>query len=140
VFANERAANLLTNGSVLFTSFAMIRGLFAVLIILTAGCSTSHQLRMMVSGPPGIPYTCDYQIGGLSGSVKSATSGGGFDTFLEIPAGDGHCQIVKGRPGDELSVIVSEGRGKRLNGFVPAGKSTVRFSREAGQWKYQVAP
>jgi hypothetical protein len=118
------------------------RTLALVLLCFLTGCaSRTPQLRMMVSGPPGVAYTCNYQIGNLSGSVKTATTGGGFDTFLEIPAGDGHCEVIKDRPADEISVVAAERHPtRRINGFVPAGTRAIRFIREASIWRFELQP
>ena len=122
----------------------MIRNLLPVsllLFLLTACASRPHQIQMLVSGPPGVPFTANYQLGDLTGSVKTATSGTGFDAFLEIPAGDGHCEIIKDRLTDALSVTSSErSPTRRLNAFLPAGIRSVRFIRETGAWRFELQP
>jgi hypothetical protein len=121
----------------------MIRNLLPLsfLLLLTACASRPPQIRMLVSGPPGVPFTANYEFGGLAGSVKTATSGTGFDTFLEIPSGDGHCEILKDRPIDALSVTASERHPtRRVNAFVPSGIRSVRFLREAGAWRFELQP
>lgn len=116
---------------------------FFMLLFLAACASTSGRnrpIRMLASGPPGVVFTCHYEFGPFKGSVRTATSGGGFDTFLEMPAGDGYCEITKDRPTDELSIVASEGRGRRFNGFVPSGSKSMRFIRESGVWRHEVGP
>lgn len=119
----------------------MIRPIFAIAIVfLLTGCvSRTPQLQMLVSGPPGIGYTANYQVGDLSGAVKSATSGLGFDVFLDIPASDGHCEVIKDRPTDALSVVAAERHPtQRVNGFVPSGTRGIRFIRETGAWRFEL--
>ena len=121
----------------------MNRNLLAVcLIFLLTGCASGPTpITMLVSGPPGVPFTANYQFGDLSGSVKSATSGTGFDTFLEIPPGDGHCEIIKDRPADALSVTswkTERSPTRRVNAFVPSGIRSVRFTRETGEWRFEL--
>lgn len=94
----------------------------------------------MVSGPPGVGFTGNYEFGSFTGAVKTVTSGSGFDVFLEIPPGDGHCDVVKDRPTDALSVVASEGKSQKLNGFVPAGRTAIRFTREGGMWRHELLP
>jgi hypothetical protein len=121
----------------------MMRKLLPVyLLFLLTGCaSRTAQIRMLVSAPPGVPFTSNYQFGTYSGSVKTATSGTGFDTFLEIPVGDGHCEVLKDRPADALSIVASERHPtRRVNAFVPSGIRAVRFTREAGAWRCELHP
>ena len=121
----------------------MIRSTLAICVLfLFTGCvSGPPQLELLVSGPPGVAYTANYEVGGLSGSFKSATSGRGFDAFLNIPAGDGHCEVIKDRPTDALSVVVAERNPtQRLNGFVPSGTRAIRFIRETGVWRLELLP
>ena len=121
----------------------MIRNAVAIWVLcLFTGCVCGPpQLELLVSGPPGVAYTANYEVGGLSGSFKSVTTGGGFDAFLNIPAGDGHCEVIKERSADALSVVVAERHPtRRLNGVGPSGTRAIRFVRETGVWRFELLP
>lgn len=110
--------------------------ILAISVLLT-GCSTltgNNQLVLKIQAPPGTKFTCKYQFGEHSGSIKTATTAAGEATFLSIPIRDGTCTITK-EDSAILKAIITEAGKERFSFRTSTNTPAFRLIRSNGNWR-----
>ncbi len=107
-------------------------------LLLTACTSLKggkNGIRVQLSGPPGTKFVCNYQLGALSGSVKSTIPSQGSGVVLDVPVEHGYVDVVKETPNVEVKVTIFEASRERFSMTMPPHQMQRRFTRNEGGWE-----
>jgi len=110
--------------------------LSTLLLFLTgAGCSSTAQTSVNVSGLPGIPFTAKYRVGVQTGQVSTMTQPDKPVTVLGMFGSNLDCDIKKQMQGGSLTVEIMRGKELVATGEIPADKNGMKVWNQGGEWR-----
>ena len=106
---------------------------------LVAGCSTPTSTALAVAATPSTPFTAQYRVGELSGSVTAIAKAGRPVTVFQFETADPamSCDVSKEQKSAHLTADIIRGGKPVFSAEAPEGTQGVRITHTARGWQQE---